>query len=41
VQRQAGDRGSTIEGDLDINAITSNTFEVDWPPKSDKMQLAR
>jgi len=27
-----------IEGDLDIHAIVSNTFEIEWPPKSGKMQ---
>ena len=27
-----------IEGDLDIQAIVSNTFEIEWPPKSGKMQ---
>lgn len=25
------------EGDLDANAITCNTFEMAWPPKSGKM----
>ena len=24
------------ELDLDVNAITSNTFEIEWPPKSGK-----
>jgi predicted NUDIX family NTP pyrophosphohydrolase len=28
----------TIEGDLDVSAIKSNTFEIEWPPKSGKMQ---
>jgi predicted NUDIX family NTP pyrophosphohydrolase len=23
-----------IEGDLDVNVIVSNTFEMEWPPKS-------
>jgi predicted NUDIX family NTP pyrophosphohydrolase len=23
-----------VEGDLDANAISSNTFEMEWPPKS-------
>ena len=27
-----------IEGDLDDSAIKSNTFEIEWPPKSGKMQ---
>jgi predicted NUDIX family NTP pyrophosphohydrolase len=26
-------------GDLDIRAITSNTFEIEWPPRSGKMQV--
>jgi len=25
-----------IEGDLDADAITSNTFEIEWPPRSGK-----
>jgi predicted NUDIX family NTP pyrophosphohydrolase len=27
-----------VEGDLDIQAIRSNIFEIEWPPKSGKMQ---
>jgi predicted NUDIX family NTP pyrophosphohydrolase len=27
-----------VEGDLDADAITSNTFELDWPPRSGRMQ---
>jgi predicted NUDIX family NTP pyrophosphohydrolase len=26
------------EGDLDVQAITSNTFEIEWPPKGGRMQ---
>lgn len=26
-----------IEGDLDAGAITSNTFELEWPPRSGKL----
>lgn len=26
------------EGDLDPDAITCNTFEIEWPPKSGKMK---
>jgi predicted NUDIX family NTP pyrophosphohydrolase len=26
------------EGDVDVQAITSNRFEIEWPPKSGKMQ---
>lgn len=25
-----------LEGDLDATAITSNTFEIEWPPRSGK-----
>jgi predicted NUDIX family NTP pyrophosphohydrolase len=25
------------EGDLDANAVTCNTFEIEWPPKSRRM----
>jgi predicted NUDIX family NTP pyrophosphohydrolase len=27
-----------VEGDLDVAAIASNTFEIEWPPRSGKMQ---
>jgi predicted NUDIX family NTP pyrophosphohydrolase len=27
-----------IEGDMDVSAIESNTFEVEWPPRSGRMQ---
>jgi predicted NUDIX family NTP pyrophosphohydrolase len=27
-----------VEGDIDHKAITSNHFEMEWPPKSGKMQ---
>ena len=27
-----------IEGDLDVNTIKSNTFEMEWPPKSGEIQ---
>lgn len=27
-----------IEGDLDENAIVSNTFEMEWPPRSGRIQ---
>jgi predicted NUDIX family NTP pyrophosphohydrolase len=26
------------KGDLDVSAIVSNTFELEWPPKSGRMQ---
>ncbi len=27
-----------LKGDLDVQAITSNTFEIEWPPKSGRRQ---
>ena len=27
-----------VEGDLDASAIVSNTFSVEWPPRSGRMQ---
>lgn len=27
-----------VEGDLDAEAITSNTFELEWPPRSGRSQ---
>lgn len=27
-----------VEGDLDASAITSNTFEMEWPPRSGRMR---
>lgn len=27
-----------VKGDLDTSSITSNTFELEWPPRSGKMQ---
>lgn len=28
-----------MKGDLDANAISSNTFELEWPPRSGKKQM--
>ena len=28
-----------VEGDLDTGSITSNTFEIEWPPNSGKKQV--
>ena len=39
--RQRGGKRVTafaVEGDLDVDAIKSNTFEIEWPPKGGKMQ---
>lgn len=27
-----------LEGDLDVSAIQSNTFEMEWPPRSGKLR---
>lgn len=27
-----------VEGDLDASAVTSNTFELEWPPRSGRTQ---
>jgi predicted NUDIX family NTP pyrophosphohydrolase len=27
-----------VEGDIDANTILSNTFQIEWPPKSGKLQ---
>jgi predicted NUDIX family NTP pyrophosphohydrolase len=31
-------RGWALEGDLDSARITSNTFAMQWPPRSGRMQ---
>ena len=39
--RQAGGKwvtGYAIEQDLDPDAVASNEFEMEWPPKSGRMQ---
>jgi predicted NUDIX family NTP pyrophosphohydrolase len=39
--RQSGGkvvRGWALEGDMDVSAIESNTFEVEWPPRSGRMR---
>lgn len=39
--RQAGGKwveAFATEGDLDADAITSNEFEVEWPPRSGRME---
>jgi predicted NUDIX family NTP pyrophosphohydrolase len=39
--RQAGGKhveAFAVEGDLDSSGITSNEFEVEWPPRSGRMQ---
>jgi predicted NUDIX family NTP pyrophosphohydrolase len=39
--RQAGGKmveAFAVEGDLDADAITSNEFELEWPPRSGRME---
>jgi predicted NUDIX family NTP pyrophosphohydrolase len=39
--RQRGGKRVTafaVEGDLDVDAIKSNRFEIEWPPKGGKMR---
>ncbi|MGB0111890.1 MAG: NUDIX domain-containing protein [Ilumatobacteraceae bacterium] len=31
-------RAWAVEGDLDVAAVTSNTFDLEWPPKSGRIQ---
>ena len=31
-------RAWALEGDMDVSAIHSNTFELEWPPKSGRSQ---
>jgi|SRR3954453_3880298 len=40
VRQRGGKRviAFALESDLDIQAIRSNTFTIEWPPKSGKMQ---
>jgi predicted NUDIX family NTP pyrophosphohydrolase len=39
--RQRGGKivhGFAVEGDCDATAVRSNTFEMEWPPRSGRMQ---
>jgi predicted NUDIX family NTP pyrophosphohydrolase len=39
--RQAGGKRVTayaVQGDFDVHALASNTFEMEWPPKSGRKQ---
>jgi predicted NUDIX family NTP pyrophosphohydrolase len=40
VRQRAGKvvRAWAVEGDLDASAIVSNTFELEWPPRSGQMR---
>ena len=31
-------RAWALEGDLDVSVIESNTFELEWPPRSGRLQ---
>ena len=40
--RQAGGkfvRAWAVRGDLDVESIVSNTFEMEWPPRSGRSQI--
>ena len=39
--RQRGGKRVTafaVEGDFNVDAVKSNTFEIEWPPKTGKLQ---
>jgi predicted NUDIX family NTP pyrophosphohydrolase len=40
VKQKAGKRvvGFAVEGDLDASAVRSNSFEMEWPPRSGRVQ---
>ena len=40
IRQRAGKRviAFAVEGDLDVHALRSNTFEIEWPPRSGRMQ---
>ena len=40
IRQRAGKRVTAfaVEGDIDVRSIRSNTFEIEWPPRSEKMQ---
>jgi predicted NUDIX family NTP pyrophosphohydrolase len=40
IRQRAGKRviAFAVEGDIDVRSIRSNTFEIEWPPRSEKMQ---
>jgi predicted NUDIX family NTP pyrophosphohydrolase len=41
IRQRAGKRvlGFAVEGELDVQTIKSNTFEIEWPSRSGKMQV--
>jgi len=40
VRQRGGKRvfAFVVEGDLDVEGVKSNTFEMEWPPKTGRMQ---
>jgi len=40
VRQRGGKRvlAFAVEGDVDVQSIRSNSFEIEWPPRSGKMQ---
>jgi predicted NUDIX family NTP pyrophosphohydrolase len=40
VRQRGGKRvlAFAVQGDVDVQTITSNSFEIEWPPRSGKMQ---
>jgi predicted NUDIX family NTP pyrophosphohydrolase len=40
VRQRGGKRvtGFAVEGDIDAQSVKSNTFEIEWPPKSGKIK---
>ena len=40
IRQRAGKRvlGFAVEGDLDVQTIKSNTVQIEWPPRSGKIQ---
>jgi predicted NUDIX family NTP pyrophosphohydrolase len=40
IRQRAGKRviAFAVEGDLDVTAVTSNSFEIEWPPRSGRKQ---
>ena len=40
--RQAGGKvvtGFALEGDFDVTRLVSNTFEIEWPPRSGRKEI--
>ena len=41
VRQRGGKRviAFAVDGDVDVRAVTSNTFEMEWPPRSGRIQV--